>query len=44
MVADSRAPASPVSNEEIDKRMRDMLPPLPLPLPLPLPPPTLEQI
>jgi hypothetical protein len=31
-----RAPASPVSNEEIDKRMRDMLPPLP-------PPPTLEQ-
>jgi tripartite ATP-independent transporter DctM subunit len=32
----SRAPASPVSNEEIDKRMRDMLPPLP-------PQPALEQ-
>jgi hypothetical protein len=32
----SRAPASPVSDEEIEKRMREMLPPLP-------PPPTLEQ-
>jgi TRAP-type mannitol/chloroaromatic compound transport system permease large subunit len=35
--ADStRAPAAPVSNEEIDKRMRDMLPPPP-------PPPNFEQ-
>jgi TRAP-type mannitol/chloroaromatic compound transport system permease large subunit len=32
----SRAPASPVSNEEIEKRMREMLPTLP-------PPPALEQ-
>jgi tripartite ATP-independent transporter DctM subunit len=27
--ASSRAPAAPVSNEEIDKRLREMLPPLP---------------
>ena len=32
----SRAPASPVSHDEIDKRMRDMLPPL-------LPPPAFDQ-
>jgi tripartite ATP-independent transporter DctM subunit len=32
----SRAPASPVSNDEIDKRMRDMLPPPP-------PPPAFDQ-
>jgi tripartite ATP-independent transporter DctM subunit len=32
----TRAPAAPVSNEEIDKRMRDMLPPPP-------PPPHFEQ-